>query len=189
MWIVGSVHLDAGSHTLRLTFPQMYPADAELDRFTDGRPGITRIILTNYPGLTLPYLAEPHHLDSYEHAPARLVHDRNTVELSDDRVEMTFYGTFYSLSQGNEIYFADGHIRPRPGETNTKFEIVSIEPEVFYLPPGGEQDFTLVVRSKELVPEDYSELVVVWLQGVPSSLSRRPSARPGSAGWRSKAIR
>lgn len=174
MWIVGSVHLDAGSHTLRLTFPQMYPADAELDSFTDGRPGITKIILTNYPGLTLPYLAEPHHLDSYEHAPARLVHDRKTVELSDDRVEMTFYGTFYSLSQGNEIYFADGHVRPRPGETNTKFEIVSIEPEVFYLPPGGEQDFTLVVRSKESLSGDHSELVVVWLQGVPSSLSRRP---------------
>lgn len=173
-WVVDSANLSAGPHTLRMTFPPMYATDVELDRFTDGRPVITKIIITNYPGLTLPYLAEPHHLDSYEHAPARIVHDRNTVELSDDRVEMTFYGTFYSLSQGNEIYFADGHIRPRPGETNTKFEIVSIEPEVFYLPPGSEQDFMLVVRSQEPVPENYSELVVVWLQGPPSSPSRRP---------------
>ena len=173
-WIVGSVNLSSGSHVLRLIFPSMYPEDVELDRFTDGRPVITKIILTNYPGLTLPYLAEPHHLDSYEHAPARIMHDRDVAVLADGRVEITFYGTFYSLSQGSEIYFASGYVRPRVNQDEAKFEIVSIEPEVFYLPLEGEQDFVLVVRSKEPVPENYSELVVVWLQGTPSSPSRRP---------------
>lgn len=173
-WIVGSANLLPGPHTLRLTFPPMYAADAELDRFSDGRPVITKIILTNYPGLTLPYLAEPHHLDSYEHAPARIMHDRDVAVLADGRVEITLYGTFYSLSQGNEIYFASGYVRPRVNQDEAKFEIVSIEPEVFHLPSEGEQDFVLTVCSKEPVPENYSELVVVWLQGTPSSPSRRP---------------
>lgn len=173
-WVVGSVNLSAGSHTLRLTFPAMYPEDAELDRFTDGRPVITKIIITNYPGLTLPYLAEPHHLDSYEHAPARIMHDRDVAVLADGCVEITLYGTFYSLSQGSEIYFANGHVRPKPNEDKAIFQIVSMEPEVFNILPGGEQDFTLVVRSKEPVPEDYSELVVVWLRGTLSAPARRP---------------
>jgi len=125
-WIAGSVNLLSGSHTLRLTFPSRYPDEVDLDRFTDGRPVITKIILTNYPGLTLPHLAEPHHLDSYEHAPARLVHDRDVAVLANSRVEITFYGSFYSLSQGNEIYFADGHVRPKPYEDEAKFEIVSL---------------------------------------------------------------
>jgi hypothetical protein len=173
-WIVGVVSLSLGKHTLRLCFPPMYPEDKVLDRFTDGRPVITRVVLVNYPGLTVPGIGEPHHLDSYEHPPARLVHDRNVEVLPDGRVEMTYHGTFYNLSQGNELYFADGSIRPRPGRDDTLFEFVSIEPEVFHLPPGAEQDFSLVVRSKEVVPEDYSEMVVVWLQGVPSSPARRP---------------
>jgi len=173
-WIVDSVSLSAGKHKLLLVFPQMYPEGEVLDRFTDGRPVITNITLVNYPGLTVPDSGEPHHLDSYEHPPARLVHDRSVELLPDGRVEMTFHGTFYSLSQGNELYFADGSIRPRPGRDDTQFEFVSMEPEVFHLWPGAEQDFSLVVRSKEVVPDDYSEMVVVWLQGVPSSPARRP---------------
>lgn len=173
-WIAGSVDLLPGSHRLRMTFPAMYPEDAELDRFTDGRPVITKIFVINYPGFTIPGLAEPHHLDSYEHAPARIVHDRDVTVLSDGRIEMTFYGTFYSLSQGNEIYFSDGYVRPRPGHDASKFDIISMEPSVFHLPPGGEQDFVLAVRSIEPVPDDYSELVIVWLQGAPGSPSRRP---------------
>jgi hypothetical protein len=173
-WIVGSVDLDAGQHTLRLTFPQMYAADMSLDRFNDGRPVITKIFIINYPGLAVPGLAEPHQLDSYEHAPARIVHNRDIAVLPDGRVEMGFHGTFYSLSQGNEIYFADGYVQPRPNENTAKFEIVSMEPSVFHLPPGGEQDFVLIVRSSESVPDDYSELVVVWLQGAPSGPARKP---------------
>jgi hypothetical protein len=173
-WILGSVDLRAGQHTLRLTFPQMYPADASLDRSNDGRPVIAKIFITNYPGLTVPGLAEPHHLDSYEHAPARIVKGREVTVLPDGRVEMSFHSTFYSLSQGNEIYATDGYVRPRPNEIAAKFEIVSMEPSVFYLPPGGEQDFELVVRSSEPVPDDYSELIVVWLQGTPNSPSMKP---------------
>ena len=173
-WIVGSVSLDAGLHTVRLTFPEMYPAEMSLDRYNDGRPVITKIFVIKYPGFTVPGLAEPHHIDSYEHAPARIVHDRDITVLPDSRIEMSFYGTFYSLSQGNEIYFADGYVRPRPSRDRALFEIVSMEPSVFHLPPGGEQDFVLVVRSSEPVPDDYSELVIVWLQGAPSSPSRKP---------------
>ncbi|MHC4171720.1 MAG: hypothetical protein ACYST5_02120 [Planctomycetota bacterium] len=173
-WIVGSLVLSSGRHILRLIFPSMYPEEVELDRFTDGRPVIKKIILTNYPGLMLPYLAEPHHLDSYEHAPARIMHDRDVAVLADGRVEITLYGTFYSLSQGDEVYSASGYVRPRVNQDETEFEIVSIEPEVFHLPSEGEQDFVLTVCSKEPVPENYSELVVVWLQGPPSSPSRRP---------------
>lgn len=173
-WIVGSVDLEAGQHTLRLTFPQMYPADLTLDRSNDGRPVITKIFIINYPGLTVPGLAEPHHLNSYEHALARIVNGRDVTVLPDGRVEMSFHGTFYNLSQGNEIYFADGYVRPRPNKSVAKFEIVSMEPSVFYLPPGGEQDFVVTVRSSEPVPDDYSELIIVWLQGTPSAPSRRP---------------
>ncbi|MBN2594963.1 MAG: hypothetical protein JXA81_15765 [Sedimentisphaerales bacterium] len=173
-WIVGSASLSSGSHTLRLIFPAMELFTEQIDRFTDSRPVITKIIVTNYPGLVLPYTAEPHHLDSYEPPPARLVHDRNVVELSDGRIEMTFHGTFYSLSQGNETYYASGLVLPRPGEDKCKFEIMMIEPYVFHLPPEGEQNFTLVVRSVESVSPDYSELIVVWLRGVPSAPSRKP---------------
>ena len=173
-WIVGSVNLSSGEHVLRLIFPSMYPEDEELDRFTDGRPVIKKIILTNYPGLTLPYLAEPHHLDSYEHPPARIVRDRQIEELPDGCLQITYYGIFHSLSQGNETYFTTGHVRPRPGWDEAKFEIVSMEPEVFHLPPEGEQDFLLKVRSNEPVAVDYSEIVVVWLQSTPSSPSRKP---------------
>jgi len=62
-WTVGSVSLSSGSHTLRLTFPAMYPAETVSDRFNDGRPVITKIVVTNYPGLVLPCAANPHHLD------------------------------------------------------------------------------------------------------------------------------
>lgn len=173
-WIVGDVHLNPGEHTLRLEFPAFCGPDMKLDWHNDGRPVIAGITLTNHPGLTVPRIAEPHHLDSYEHAPACLVHDRDVGVLPDGRVEMTIHGTFYSLSQGNEIYFADGSFQPRPGSDHAKFEIVSIEPEVFHLPSEGEQDFALIVRSTEPVSAEYSEMAVVWLQGVPSAPSRKP---------------
>jgi hypothetical protein len=172
-WIVGSVELAAGVHTLRVTFSPMYPADPPATCYYDGRPVINRIILTNYPGLTVPGLAEPHHLDSYEHAPAMFVQDRDIQQLPDGTVEMTFHATFHSLSQGDEIYFVDGHVRPRVDQSETKFEIVSMNPEWFYIAPNGEQEFTLAVRSKEPIPAGYSELVMVWLQGVPEAPSRR----------------
>jgi len=172
-WIVGSVDLSAGVHTLRLDFPAMYPAETSLDSTTDGRPVIEKVILTNYPGFTVPNVADPHHMDSYEHPPARLVDDRSIAVLPDGRVEITLESTFYSLSQGDEVYSITGEVRPRVGRSDTKFEIVSLQPRLFYIPPEGEQNFTLVVRSKEPVSEDYSELVMVWLQGVPSSPSRR----------------
>ena len=161
-------------HTLRLEFPETYPADTILDRFNDSRPVISRIYITNYPNLVIPGLAEPHHLDSYEHAPARIVHGRDITALPDGCIEISFHCTFYSLSQGNEVYSAEGYVRPRPNESTAKFEIISMEPSVFYLPPGGEQDFRLTVRSSEPVPDDYSELVIVWLQGAPSAPSIKP---------------
>ena len=173
-WMAGAVHLTEGRHTLRLLMEPLGISNEQTDRYSDGRPVINRITLTNYPGLSVPAIAEPHHLDSYEHPPARLVHNRDVQILPNGRVEMTYYGTFYSLSQGNEIYFAQGHVRPKPGEDTTRFEIVSFEPEVFHLWPEGEQDFVLTVRSKEPLPEDYSELVVVWLQGTPSCPARKP---------------
>lgn len=173
-WITGDVDLTEGRHTLLLLMQPLGISNEQKDLSSDGRPVINRITLTNYPGLSVPAIAEPHHLDSYEHPPARLVHDRDVQILPGGRVEMTYYGTFYSLSQGNEIYFAQGHVRPKPGEDNTKFEIVSFEPEVFHLWPEGEQDFVLTVRSREPLPEDYSELVVVWLQGTPSCPARKP---------------
>ena len=174
LWSLGSLPLSAGQHTLRLIFPSMYRPEQELDQYTDGRPVVTRIILTNYPGLTLPGMAEPHHLDSYEHPPAMIVRNREITRSPDGRLEMAFHGTFYSLSQGNELYFADAHPWPKPGETDSRFEIVSVEPEVFHLPPEGQQDFVLTVRSRESVPDDFSELVIVWLQGVPACPARKP---------------
>jgi|GEM_PF-2237931 len=173
-WTVGSVDLAPGRHSLRLSFPQMYPANQQLDQRTDGRPVVTRIIVTNYPGLTPPDLAEPHHLDSYEPPPAMMARDRAITKSADGRLEIAFHGTFYSLSQGNELYFADPHPWPQPGSKDSRFEIVSIEPQVFHLPPEGQQDFVLTVRSREPVPDDYSELVMVWLQGVPASPARKP---------------
>jgi len=172
-WIAGSVDLAPGVHTLRFTFPSMYVADPPPADWDDGRPVIIRIIVTNYPGLTVPHLADPHHLDSYEHAPAMLAHDREVHDLPDGRVEMVFHSTFHSLSQGDEIYFVDSHVRPRVGQRETKFEVVSTDPEWFCIAPNGEQEFTLTVRSKEPVPGSYSELVMVWLQGVPDAPSRR----------------
>jgi len=172
-WIAGSVDLAPGIHTLRITFPPMYVAGPSPADWEDGRPVIKRITVTNYPGFTVPHFADPHHLDSYEHAPAMLVHDREVRGLPDGRVEMAFHSTFYSLSQGDEVYFVDGHVRPRVGQSETQFEIVSMEPEWFCIAPNGEQEFTLTVRSKELVPKGYSELVTVWLQGVPDAPSRR----------------
>ena len=173
-WITGAVDLTEGRHTLQLLMEPLGISNEQKDLSSNGRPVINRITLTNYPSLTVPAIAEPHHLDSYEHPPARLVHDRDVQILPDSRVEMTYYGTFHSLSQGNEIYFAKGHVRPKPGEDTARFEIVSFEPEVFHLWPEGEQDFVLTVRSKEPLPEDYSELVVIWLQGTPSCPARRP---------------
>jgi len=172
-WIVGTVHLDAGAHTIRLTFPEMYPPDVELDITTDGRPVIKKIILMNYPGLITPNMADPHHLDSYEHAPARIVDRRDIKQLPDGRREITFYSKFSSLSQGNEVYSVRGNIRPRVGQTEAKFEIVEMNPSVFYLPPNGQQDFVLLVRSTEPVPDEYSELVEIWIQGAPISPSNR----------------
>ena len=173
-WMGGSAHLTQGQHRLRLVFPAMYSADKNLDQYTDGRPVITRIILTNYPGLTMPRLGEPHHLDSYEHPPAMLVRDRKITRLTDGCVEMAFHGTFFSLSQGNELYFAVPHTWALSGSQASRFEIVSIEPEVFHLPPDGQQDFVFTVRSKELVSDDYAELMMVWLQGVPTNPARKP---------------
>lgn len=173
-WVVGSVRLSPGSHRLKLSFPAMYRADQNLDQYTDGRPVITRIILTNYPGLTTPSREEPHHLDSYEHPPAMIVSSRDVRSLADGCVEMAFHGTFYSLSQGNELYCADGYPWPRVGSTDSRFEIVSIEPQVFHLPPDGQQDFVLTIRSREPVPEDYSELIMLWLQGTPTNPARQP---------------
>ncbi|MHC4678776.1 MAG: hypothetical protein ACYTEK_08765 [Planctomycetota bacterium] len=173
-WLAGAVDLTEGSHMLNLLMQPLGISNEQDEGYIDGRPVINRITLTNYPGLSVPAIAESHHLDSYEHPPARLVHDRGIQRLPDGRVEIKFYGTFYSLSQGNEIYFTQGHVRPKPGENTTRFEIVSIEPEVFHLWPEGEQDFVLTVRSKEPLPEDYSELVVVWLQGTPSCPARKP---------------
>jgi len=172
-WIAGAVTLSLGTHTLRLTFPSMYPSDMELDLTNDGRPVIERIILMNYPGFTVPGLAEPHHLDSYEHAPARIVDRCDVKQLPDGRREMAFYSTFFSLSQGNEVYTVRGNVRPRVGQTETKFEIVEMNPSVFYLPPNGQQDFILLVRSTEPVPDEYSELVEIWIQGAPVSPSNR----------------
>ncbi|MBM4029486.1 MAG: hypothetical protein FJ280_29430, partial [Planctomycetes bacterium] len=173
-WVVGSVPLAPGRHRLRLSFPPMDPAPRPLDQSTDGRPSVVRVIVTNYPGLTVPGLAEPHHLDAYEHAPAMLVHRRRSSKSADGCLEMTFEGTFYSMSQGNELYFADARPWPKPGAEDSRFRIIALEPEVFHLPPEGEQDFVLTVRSREPVPDDYSELVLVWLQGVPASPARKP---------------
>jgi hypothetical protein len=174
LWVTGAVELIEGRHTLKILMQPVVIPNEQKNVSSDGRPVINRITLTNYPGLSVPSIAEPHHLDSYEHPPARLVHDRNVQILPDGRVEMKYYGTFYSLSQSNEINFADGHVRPKPGEDTAKFEIVSFEPEAFHLWPEGEQDFVLTVRSSEPLPEDYSELVIVWLQSTPSCLARRP---------------
>jgi len=172
-WEIGTIPLNAGPHTLRMTFPEFLLTEDKLDRTTDGRPVINRIILINYPGLTLPHATDPHHLDSYEHAPARLVHSRDVRYLADGRKELVFYGTFYSLSQGDEIYASEISVRPQPGQTETLFETVSLEPDVFHIRSEGEQDFALTVRSKAPIPDDYSELVTLWLQGVASSPSRR----------------
>jgi len=103
-----------------------------------------------------------------------MVHGREIQELPRGCVQITFNTTFYSLSQGNEVYAASGYVRPKPGEHEVKFDIVSMEPSHFHLGANGEQDFTLVVRSKEQVPEDYSELVMVWLHGAPSNPSGKP---------------
>jgi len=173
-WIVAIVALTEGRHTLRLLMEPLGVSNEQKELSSEGRPVINRITLTNYPGLSVPGIVEPHHLDSYEHPPARLVHDRDIQILPDGRVEMKYYGTFYSLSQGNEIYFAQGHVRPKPGGYTSKFEIISFEPEVFHLWPGGELDFVLTICSREPLPEDYSELVVVWLQGTPSCPARKP---------------
>ncbi|MHA1807913.1 MAG: LamG domain-containing protein, partial [Candidatus Thorarchaeota archaeon] len=174
LWMTDTVDLTEGRHTLGLLMEPLDISNEQTDRYGDERPVVNRITLTNYPGLTVPAIAEPHHLDSYEHPPARLVHDRDVQILPGGRVEMTYYGTFYSLSQGNEIYFAQGHVCPKPGEDTAKFEIVSFEPEVFHLWPEGEQNFVLTVRSRESLPEDYSELVILWLQGTPSCPARKP---------------
>lgn len=173
-WVVGQVALNPGMHTMKIHFISLYPGENIGDDLNDGHPVISSINLINYPGFVVPGMAEPHHLDSYEHAPARLVHSRDISELVDGRIEMAIHGTFYSLSQGNEIYFADGHVRPKPGIDIARFEIVSFEPEVFHLAPEGEQDFILTVRSTEPVDASYSEMVIVWLQGTPSSPARKP---------------
>jgi hypothetical protein len=170
-WVVGSMDLEVGTHTLRLTLPQMYEADKVLTTANDGRPVIARIILTNYPCLELPNTGDPHHLDSYEHGPALLADHREIETLSNGRRQVTFHSTFRSLSQGSEVYSLRGRVRPRVGQDIALFEIVSIEPEVFYLAPDGSQAFTLVVRSTVPVPNDYSELVEIWVQGAPSSPS------------------
>jgi hypothetical protein len=174
LWSAGSVHLSQGQHTLRLVFPPFRFRNETLDQYTDGRPVVTRIIVTNYPGLTVPGLARPHHLDSYEHPPAMIVHDGEVTEFGNGRFELTYHGTFYSLSQGNELYYANPSLCPKPGVHASQFEIVSMEPEVFHLPPEGEQDFLLTVRSKESIPNDYAELVQLWLQGVPANPARKP---------------
>jgi len=174
LWSVGSLTLSAGQHTLRLVFPPISSPEKKLDQYTDGRPVVTRIVMTNYPDFTLPGLAEPHHLDSYEHPPAMIVSDREITKTADGCLEMTYHGTFYSLSQGNELYFADPQTWPKPGSEDSRFEILSVEPDVFHLPPEGQQDFVLKICSKEVVPDDYSELFMVWLQGVPSCPARKP---------------
>jgi len=173
-WTVGQVVLTPGMHTMQIRFTSLYPGDNSEDGLVDGHPVISSITLINYPGFVVPGMAEPHHLDSYEHAPARLVHSREISELADGRIEMDIHGTFYSLSQGNEIYFANGHVRLKPGADIVRFEVVSFEPEVFHLSPEGEQDFILTVRSTEPVDSTYSEMIVVWLQGTPSSPARKP---------------
>ena len=172
--LAGSLELEPGEHNLYLYIDQVKEFNYDSDAFTNLEPMIRKITLTNYPNLNIPRFAEPHHLDSYEHAPARIVHSRDITTLPDGRIEITYYGTFYSLSQGNEIYFADRKNLPKPGTETSLFEIVSFEPDVFHLPPNGEQDFTLTVRSKKQVIPDYAELFVLWLQGTPNNSTRKP---------------
>ena len=174
LWLVGHVELTAGTHTVTVSFNQMQDVSGKTERNIDITPVIRKITFINYPSLNLPYFAEPHHLDSYEHAPARLVHSRDITTLPDGRVEITYYGTFYSLSQGNEVYFANWENLPKPDSETSLFEFVSFEPDVFHLPPNGEQDFTLTVRSVEPVTPNYSELFILWLQGPPSNPARKP---------------